>query len=32
VEFAVDDENGKKDFGHLILRLEYAWICTSFIL
>lgn len=28
----MDDENGKKDFGHLILRLEYAWICTSFIL
>ena len=35
VEFTVDDENGgsgKKDFGHLILKLEYMWICTSFVL
>ena len=32
VEFAIDDSDGKKDFGHLILRLEYMWICTSFIL
>lgn len=32
VEFAVDDSDGKKDFGHLILRLEYMWICTSFVL
>ena len=31
-EFAVEDRNGKKDFGHLILRLEYMWICTRFIL
>ena len=31
-EFAVEDGNGKKDFGHLILRLEYMWICTRFIL
>ena len=35
MEFTVDDENGgsgKKDFGHLILKLEYMWICNSFVL
>jgi hypothetical protein len=30
-EFAVEDSD-KKDFGHLILRLEYMWICTRFVL
>jgi hypothetical protein len=32
VEFEVEDGNGKKEFGHFILRLEYTWICIRFIL
>ena len=30
--FTVDEEPGKKDFGHLILKLEYYWISLRFIL
>jgi hypothetical protein len=31
-EFIEDEETGKKNFGHLILRIEYMWTCLSFIL
>jgi hypothetical protein len=31
-EFLVDDDESKRDFGHIILKLEYLWTCTSFVL
>ena len=31
-EFVDDPETGKKNFGHLILRIEYMWTSLSFIL
>lgn len=34
-EFIVDEappDSNKRDFGHVILRIEYLWTCTSFVL
>lgn len=31
-EFIVDEDEDKRDFGHIILKLEYMWTCTSFVL
>lgn len=31
-EFLVEDDDSKRDFGHIILKLEYMWTCTSFVL
>jgi hypothetical protein len=31
-EFIEDPETGKKNFGHLILKIEYLWTSLSFIL
>ena len=33
-EFLVDDSEDPnyRDFGHVILKLEYMWTCTSFVL
>jgi len=31
-EFEVEDNPDAKDFGHVMVRLEYMWTCTSFII
>jgi hypothetical protein len=31
-EFYVEDNPDIKDFGHVMVRLEYIWTCTSFII
>jgi hypothetical protein len=31
-EFEVEDEPGAKDFGYVMVRLEYMWTCTTFII
>jgi hypothetical protein len=31
-EFVEDAETGKKNFGHLILKIEYLWTSLTFII
>jgi hypothetical protein len=31
-EFEVEDDPTAKDFGHIMVKLEYVWTCTSFIM
>ena len=31
-EFEVEDNPEAKDFGHVMVRLEYMWMCTAFVI